>query len=101
MLRSQTKKVGDDIQWFDITGKEDFLREMGIDPGKALTELHVRDKDNNILTEIDAYTLLLNKFKILKPLTWAINLPVVRPVLSKIYHLRVNRRLQQSGRLDE
>jgi predicted DCC family thiol-disulfide oxidoreductase YuxK len=27
------------IGWFDITGREEHLRELGIDPRKALTEL--------------------------------------------------------------
>ena len=30
-------KNGDDVVWIDITGKDDELRECGIDPYKALT----------------------------------------------------------------
>jgi len=29
-------KAGQDVCWFDITGKKDQLREIGIDPQKAL-----------------------------------------------------------------
>jgi predicted DCC family thiol-disulfide oxidoreductase YuxK len=36
-------KAGENVCWLDITGKDDLLRERGIDPQKALTELHVQD----------------------------------------------------------
>ncbi len=91
--------AGTNVSWFDITGQEAHLRELGIDPQKALMELHVKDENHQILSEIDAYILLLNKVPLLKPLAWLIGLPLIRPILSKIYHRRVNRRLRQSGRL--
>jgi len=101
--RAQYEKLagdrGDNILWFDITGQEKALQELGIDPHKALTELHVQDEDQNVLSEIDAYILLLNKIPILKPLSWIIGLPVIRPVLSKVYHRMVTDRLRRSGRL--
>jgi predicted DCC family thiol-disulfide oxidoreductase YuxK len=88
-----------DVIWFDITGKEDALREMGIDPHKALQELHIKDENQNIISEIDAYIILMRKVPVLKPLAWFISLPVIRPMLSKIYHWQVNRRLRRDGRL--
>jgi predicted DCC family thiol-disulfide oxidoreductase YuxK len=36
------------VCWFNITGQESQLRELGIDPQKALAELHVRDADGHI-----------------------------------------------------
>ena len=72
---------------------------MGIDPVKALTELHVKDENEKILSEMDAYILLMGKVPILQPIAWLIGLPLIRPVLAKIYHWLVNRRLHQSGRL--
>lgn len=103
--RAQYEKLagskGDQIRWFDITGQEKLLRELGIDPQKALTELHVKDEDQQVLSEMDAYILLLKKVPLLRPLAWLIGLPVIRPVLSNVYHRQVNRRLQQSGRLSE
>jgi len=92
-------KEGNDVEWFDITGKDAELCELGIDPQKALTELHIKDKNREILSELDAYIVLMNKVTVLKPLAWFIGLPVIRPWLSRIYHRKVNRRLQHDGRL--
>jgi predicted DCC family thiol-disulfide oxidoreductase YuxK len=92
-------KAGASVCWTDITGKDELLREIGIDPQKALTELHVQDVNQRILSEIDAYILLMSKVTLLKPLAWLIGLPLVRPMLSKIYHWQVNRRLRLSNRL--
>jgi predicted DCC family thiol-disulfide oxidoreductase YuxK len=91
-------KANDEIRWIDITGKDDLLRSIGIDPRKALMELHVKDENQRVLSEIDAYVLLMSKSPILKPLAGIIGLPLVRPVLSKVYHWKVNRRLRRSGR---
>ena len=88
-----------DVCWFDITGKDDELRILGIDPRKALTELHVCDEQQKIHTELDAYILLMGKTPILKPLGVFIGLPVIRPWLSCLYHWKVNRRLMREGRL--
>lgn len=90
---------GKNILWFDITGQDEHLLKMGIDPQKALMELHIRDENQQILSEIDAYILLMRKVPILKPLAWLIGLPLIRPMLSKVYLRQVNRRLQRSGRL--
>ena len=88
-----------DVQWFDITGKENELLLQGINPHKALTELHVRDSQNQVHIELDAYILLMNKVPVLKPLAWFISLPVVRPIVSNIYRKMVIRRLKKEGRL--
>lgn len=92
-------KTADDVCWVDITGQEQKLLDLGIDPVKALTELHVKDDTGQILSELDAYILLMSKVAILKPLAWLIGLPLIRPLLARIYHWQVNRRLTQSGRL--
>ncbi|CAB5108102.1 Cell division inhibitor SulA [Olavius algarvensis associated proteobacterium Delta 3] len=101
--RAQYEKLlgskGADIRWFDITGQEALLREIGIDPHKALTELHVQDERHQVLSEMDAYILLLKKVPLLKPLAWLIGLPLIRPVLAKVYHGMVTNRLRRSGRL--
>ena len=88
-----------DVHWFDITGKDEELLALGIDPHKALTELHVRDDRNQVHVELDAYILLMNKVLYLKPLAWLISLPVIRPTISHLYHWKVNRRLIEDGRL--
>ena len=90
---------GVNVRWFDITGKDEWLRNIGIDPQKALMELHVKNEDQQIISEIDAYILLMRKVPLLRPLAWLIGLPLIRPTLSKVYHWQVNRRLRRSGRL--
>jgi predicted DCC family thiol-disulfide oxidoreductase YuxK len=92
-------RASKNVCWIDITDKEKLLREIGIDPQKALTELHVQDEQQQIVSELDAYILLLSKVPLLKPLAWLIGLPLIHPLLAKIYHWQVNRRLHLSGRL--
>jgi predicted DCC family thiol-disulfide oxidoreductase YuxK len=50
-------KSSEQVCWFDITGREDQLCQIGIDPHKALVELHVSDETGRILCELDAYIL--------------------------------------------
>lgn len=85
------------VCWFDITGQETRLRELGIDPQRALSELHVCNADGRIVSELDAYILLMDKVPTLKPLAWLIGLPLIRPLLAKLYHWQVNRRLRARG----
>ena len=92
-------RAGKNVKWFDITGHENHLRDIGIDPQKALMELHVKNEDQQILSEIDAYILLMRKVPLLKPLAHLIGFPLIRPIFSKAYHRLVNRRLRRSGRL--
>ncbi len=91
--------AGKNVCWFDITGQDERLREIGIDPQKALMELHVKNENQQILSEIDAYILLMSKVPLLRPLAWLIGLPLIRPIFSKVYHRQVNRRLWRNGRL--
>lgn len=87
----------DEVCWFDITGRDSQLQELGIDPQKALSELHVRDTNGRIVSELDAYILLMNKVRLLKPLAWIIGLPLIRPLLARLYHWLVDRRLRIRG----
>jgi len=91
--------AGEKVCWFDITGQEQQLRQLGIDPYKAMTELHVRNERQKILSELDAYILLMQRVPRLRPLAWLIGLPIIRPVLSKLYRWMIKRRLKASGRL--
>ena len=92
-------KGGEDVFWHDISGQDGHLRDIGIDPYKAMTELHVRDENQQIFSELDAYILLMSRVPRLKPVAWLIGLPVIRPILSSLYRWMVNRRLKRSGRL--
>ncbi|RDE24671.1 DUF393 domain-containing protein [Motiliproteus coralliicola] len=89
------------VLWLDITNREDELRRMGVDPQKALTELHIISDDGQVLSELDAYIVLMRRVVWLKPLAWLIGLPVIRPLLARCYHQMVTRRLKKSGRLPE
>jgi predicted DCC family thiol-disulfide oxidoreductase YuxK len=91
--------AGKEVCWLDITGQDSHLKALGIDPKKALTELHVSDERGIIHSELDAYILLLKRVYLLRPLAWLIGLPLVRPKLSQIYRRMVNKRLNDTGRL--
>jgi predicted DCC family thiol-disulfide oxidoreductase YuxK len=93
-------QAGAQVCWFDITGQEARLRALGIDPHRALTELHVLDEHRQIRSELDAYILLLDRIPRLKPLAWLIGRPWIRPGLARLYHRRVDHRLHRSGRLE-
>ena len=84
--------------WFDITGQEQQLLQLGIDPNKALTELHIKMSDGRIHSELAAYIELMSRVTILKPLAFVIALPLIRPLLARCYHFMVTRRLKNSGR---
>ena len=86
-------KTEDSVEWLDITGRDHELRQQGIDPDKALRELHVRDSNGQVHREMAAYILLLSRVPALKPLAWLIALPVIRPTLAWLYHRWVARRL--------
>lgn len=92
-------RTGDAVEWVDITGRDEELKQLGIDPVAALQELHVEDGRGNIHRELDAYTLLMSRVWLLKPLAWLIGLPVIRPTLAKLYHRWVGERLERTGRL--
>jgi len=92
-------RAGERVCWFDITGQDERLRALGIDPRRALTELHVLDEHQRLRSELDAYILLLAKIPWLKPLAWLIGRPLIRPWLARLYHWMVDRRLRRSGRL--
>ncbi|WP_432698404.1 thiol-disulfide oxidoreductase DCC family protein [Marinobacterium sp. YM272] len=89
----------DEVEWFDITGRDERLKALGIDPRKALTELHIRTADGRILSELDAYRVLMARIPRYRWLGWFIGLPVVRPLARYLYHWSVTRRLQREGRL--
>jgi len=87
------------VEWFDITGKEEELRARGIDPRRALTELHLQDEAGRIHAELDAYILLMRRAPLLRPLAWLLGLPLLRPWLARRYHRMVEQRLRREGRL--
>lgn len=60
--------ASESVCWFDITGQDERLRALGIDPRRALTELPVLDEHQRVRSELDAYILLMERVPRLKPL---------------------------------
>jgi len=90
---------GKHVKWLDITGQDEHLKSLGIDPIKAISELHLQLSNGLILSELDAYIVLMERVWLLKCIAWLISLPVIRPYLSKIYHKKVQKRLKATGRI--
>lgn len=72
---------------------------LGIDPKLALSELHIQTEDGQIISEIDAYIVLMQRILWLKPIAYTLKLPLIKVFLAKQYHRAVNRRLRRSGRI--
>ncbi len=97
-------KRSQNISWFDITGKDDELKALGIDPQLALTELHIRIDNSEeyagaIKSELDAYIILMQRVFWLKPLAALLAMPLLKPHLARAYHTHVIKRLKKQGRL--
>ncbi|MDC0662792.1 thiol-disulfide oxidoreductase DCC family protein [Marinobacter sp. SS21] len=97
--RRRAGVTGDDVVWFDITGREAELQAAGVDPELALRQLHVRDAAGRLHRELDAYILLLARLPRYRALARLMGLPVIRPLLSWLYRNWVLRRLKISGRI--
>jgi len=93
------KKRAAHFIWFDITSQDKALIQLGIDPFTAMRELHIKDAEDVIHSEMDAYSLLMKQVPLLMPLGWLISLPLIKPTLSFIYRKLVDRRLVCEGRL--
>lgn len=91
----------EDVEWVDITGRDDELRALGIEPRAAMLELHLQDEDGQVRRELEAYRLLMSRVPVLRPLAWLIGLPAVRQLTSAAYRWSVRRRLAKSGRLPD
>lgn len=89
----------DELEWFDISHQDQALEQLGIQPHKALTELHIRTQTGEILSEIEAYQVLLARIPRYRWLSWLIGLPLIRPLLGYVYRRWVIRRLRKEGRL--
>ncbi|AFT66629.1 thiol-disulfide oxidoreductase DCC family protein [Cycloclasticus sp. P1] len=87
------------FSWFDITSQDQALRQRGIDPFKALRELHIEDTHGVIHSEMDAYSIMMKQVPLLMPLGVLICLPGIKPVLSYFYRRMVDKRLACEGRL--
>ncbi len=87
-----------EVEWLDITDNDELLLSHGIDPRKALLELHTKTDDGRILTSIDSYALLLRNLPRWKYFGWLIGLPVIKQVLKWCYDRITKVRLKREGR---
>jgi len=79
--------------WFDITQQDEALLELGIQPLKALRELHIKMANGEIYSEMDAYSIIMKQLPLLWLLGVFICLPVIKPILSHFYRKSVDKRL--------
>ena len=91
-------KRAEDVDWFDITDKYHELCHLGIEPKLTLTELHIQIADGEIVSEIDAYIVLIQRTFWLKPIAYILKSPLIKTFLAMLYHRAVNRRLRRTGR---
>lgn len=92
-------KHGEVVEWFDITNRDEELDHLGIDPKLALSELHIQTEDGQVISEVEAYIVLMQRTLWLKPLALMLKIPIVKPLVAKLYHYVVNRRLKRTGRI--
>ena len=86
------------VDWFDITGQDEELIRLGIDPAFALVELHTKTDDGQIRTSIESYALLLSELAHWRWLGKVISLPVVKSILKWVYDYLTKIRLKRDGR---
>ena len=87
------------VEWLDITGQEQYLKNKGIDPIDAMLSLHVINHNGQVINSIDAYSLLFHQIWYCRPISWLINLPFIKPKIENYYREKVNRRLRNAGRI--
>ncbi|WP_290647618.1 thiol-disulfide oxidoreductase DCC family protein [Aquisalimonas sp.] len=87
------------VEWVDVTGNEETLRALGVEPRDALQALHVQDDQGTMHHGIEAYILLMRPVPALKPVAWMLGIPVLKDALEWGYRRCVKRRLARQGRL--
>lgn len=98
-----TQSNQESVEWIDANDPSACLIDKGIEPRQALLKLFIEieneDGSKEILSELDAYIVLMQRTRLLKPLSILIGLPVIRPILSWLYKTWVRNRLKKQGRL--
>lgn len=90
---------GGQVRWVDIVGREPQLEAEGIDPRRALLELHLRYPDGRLVIGVAAFIVLWRQVPWMRPAAWLVGLPVVRPAVEAWYRWVTERRLRRTGRL--
>lgn len=86
------------IEWLDITDNDEELISRGIDPGKAMLEMHTQTDSGKIFTSIESYALLFSQLPRWRYLARFITLPVVKQLLTYSYNGITRIRLRLAGR---
>ncbi|MCW4151499.1 DUF393 domain-containing protein [Halomonas sp. 18H] len=87
------------VEWLDANTHEAVLQEHGVTVQEALLSLHVEDADGQLYRGMPAYSLLMKRVPLMRPLAVLISLPVIKPALTWWYDRWVRRRLSRQGRL--
>jgi predicted DCC family thiol-disulfide oxidoreductase YuxK len=87
------------VEWLDVNAHHTYLIAHNIEPRDALLSLYVEDAEGQFHDGIDAYVIMMRRVPRLKPLAWLIGLPIIKPILTRIYEIIVRRRLARDGRL--
>ncbi|MFD2167526.1 thiol-disulfide oxidoreductase DCC family protein [Thalassotalea euphylliae] len=87
------------IIWLDLNTAPDVLNTFNIEEQDAISELHLIVNGKQVVKELDAYILLFAQIPRFKWLAVLIGLPLIKPLLSRYYRYRVQKRLQRTNRL--
>jgi predicted DCC family thiol-disulfide oxidoreductase YuxK len=73
------------IDWIDIDKPGFDAKLHGLDPEKIHARFHAKNQDGIILEGVDAFNAIWHELGILKPLSWAAESRLTRPVLDLGY----------------
>ena len=86
------------VEWFDITGQEEALKERGINFRQAMLQLHTQTDDGKTYVSIDSYALLLKQLSRWHWLGVLMSMPLIKPLLRWGYDGLTIVRLKSEGR---
>jgi predicted DCC family thiol-disulfide oxidoreductase YuxK len=99
MHQYQRFEKSGEVNWFDITGQDEWLLARQIDPDAALLELHVLTPEGKLVKGVDAFILLWQRAPLLRPIAWIASLPLLKSFIKNSYGWFTRRRLEKDGRL--
>lgn len=98
-LKSAQNENCSHVLWLDLNQHAELLLTHKIEYQTAIAELHVIINDSLVVKSLDAYILLFKQVWWAKPLAWCLALPIIKPLITRYYHYRVNKRLKRTNRL--
>ncbi len=97
--QSFQRQTDESVHWLDVNSAAALLESFNINQQDAISELHLIVDGKMVVKELDAYILLFKQLPKFRWVGWLIGLPIVKPLLSRYYHYRVQKRLKRTGRL--